>query len=187
MALQVQEVSADYTGMISEADYQEFLRYDGTDQAAILPTLVEGAIRVAEDYCNATFGLKTFVMQKQTFERNCNIYLPFAPIISVQSVKLIAQDGTETVLADGEGYVLGGLDRKYIVLLTSTYNETSILQVEYTAGTQNPANVNAKVKTAILAILSEIFENRMQGIDAPYNKLPLNSKALLGPYRNNIF
>ena len=187
MAIQVEELSADYTGMIDVADYQEFLRYDGTDQATILPTLIEGAIRTAEDYCNATFGLKTFKMQKQNFEQNCNIYLSFAPILSVQSVKIIAQDGTETLLISGDDYVLSGLNRKYITLLNSPYSINSVLEIAYTSGIATPANVNAKIKTAILGILSEMFENRMQGIDAPYNKLPLNSKVLLGPYRNNIF
>lgn len=187
MSIQTQEVTADFTGMIAEADYQEFIRYDGTDQSVILPTLIESAIRQAEGYCNASFGLKTFIYQRQDYISGCPYYLPFAPILAVSAVKVIAQDGTETALSEGLDYVLGGLGRKYVTLLSANYSSSySVLQIEYSAGTAIPANVNLQVKEGILTILSENFENRMDGIEGSIGKMPRNSIVKLAPFRNNI-
>jgi uncharacterized phiE125 gp8 family phage protein len=188
MSLQVQELTADYTGIITTADYQEYIRYDGTDQAAIMPTLIESAIRQAEAYCNASFGLKTYIIQKQDYNIACDIYLPYAPILSVTGVKIIAQDGTETALDEGLDYVLGGLNRKYISLLGGFIGLNSVLQVEYSAGTATPANINTQIKEGILTILSENFENRMEGLEGgAVGKMPRNSKVKLAPFRNNIY
>lgn len=188
MALQVQELTADYAGMITEADYQEYLRYDGTDQATILPTMVESAIRQAEAYCNASFGLKTYKIQKQDYNISCDIYLPYAPILAVSSVSIISIDGTVTALVDGTDYILGGLNRKYISLISGLFNVNSILEVEYSAGTAIPANINGQIKEGILTILSENFENRMNASEGGnIGKMPLNSKVKLEPFRNNIY
>ena len=188
MALQVQEVTADYTGMINEADYQEYLRYDGTDQATILPLMVESAIRQAERYCTASFGLKTYKMQKTDYNISCDIYLPFAPILSVTSASIIAQDGSSTALVVGTDYIVGGLNRKYISLLSGLVSLNSILEVEYSAGTATPANVNPQVKEGILTILSENFESRMEGLEgSSIAKMPRSSVVKLAPFRNNVY
>lgn len=188
MALQVQEITANYTGMITEADYQEYLRYDGTDQATVLPLMVESAIRQAESYCGASFGLKTYKIQKTDFNIACDIYLPFAPILSVSSVSIISQDGTVTPLVLGADYRVGGLDRKYITLLSNSVDINSVLEVEYSAGTASPPNVNPQVKEGILTILSENFENRMEGLDGGnISKMPRNSVVKLAPFRNKIY
>ena len=174
--------------MITEADYQEYLRYDGTDQATVLPLMVESAIRQAESYCGASFGLKTYKIQKTDFNIACDIYLPFAPILSVSSVSIISQDGTVTPLVLGADYRVGGLDRKYITLLYNSVGINSILEVEYSAGTASPPNVNSQVKECILTILSENFENRMEGLDGGnISKMPRNSVVKLAPFRNKIY
>ena len=152
MALQVQELTANYTGMITEADYQEYLRYDGTDQATVLPLMVESAIRQAESYCGASFGLKTYKIQKTDYNIACDIYLPFAPILSVSGVNVISEDGTTTALVLGTDYRVGGLNRKYITLLFNSglVSLNSILEVEYAAGTASPPNINPQIKEGIL-------------------------------------
>ena len=191
MAIQVEEISADYTGMIVEADYQEYIRYDGTDQATIMPTLVESAIRQAEAYCNATFGDKQYIYQRSEFEPNCAYYLPYAPIRTVDSVKVQNQDGSYTSLTEGTDYVVRGITRKYIIL---TYNVQitgsipQILEIEYKAGNATPANVNLQVKEAILQIMSENFENRMEGVvGESVAMLPRTSCVKLAPFRNNVY
>tara|TARA_R110002020_G_scaffold231553_2_gene442746 strand:+ start:7198 stop:7761 length:564 start_codon:yes stop_codon:yes gene_type:complete len=187
MALQVEELTADYTGMINEADYQEYIRYDGTDQSTILPIMVESAIRQAESYCNASFGLKTYKLQKTDYNIACDIYLPFAPILSVSGVNVISEDGNTTALVLGTDYRVGGLNRKYISLLSGLVSLNSIVEVEYTAGTAIPANINPQIKEGILTILSENFENRMEGLEGSVSKMLRNSKVKLAPFRNNVY
>ena len=166
MSIQTEELTADYTGMITEADYQEYLRFDGTDQATVMPMLVESAIRQAEAYCNASFGNKSYEYQRQVYTSGCNYYLPYAPIRTVTAVKVIATDGTTTTLTNGIDYVIGGLKRKYINLLqTGAGSLNSVLSVEYSSGNVDPSDVNLQVKEGILTILSENFENRMEGLE----------------------
>jgi uncharacterized phiE125 gp8 family phage protein len=185
MSLQVEEITADYTNMIVEADYQEYIRYDGTDQAALMPILIESAIRQAEAYCNATFGLKTYEALFSNVISGCNIYLPFAPILSVESVSVVDLEGAETLLVLNTGYYIQGLSRKYLIL-TGITSYSSIL-VKYTSGIATPANVNKTVKEGILTILSENFENREDGIIGEgVSKLPRNSKVKLAPFRNIV-
>lgn len=186
MSIQVEEVSADYTGMIVEADYQEYIRFDGTDQATIMPTLVESAIRQAEAYCNASFGSKSYVYQNADVDLGCDYYLPFAPVRQVTAVKHIATDGTETVLTEGTNYVVGGLSRKYISFLSAP--STGAINVEYTTGNLDPANVNKQVKEGILQILSENFENRAEAvIGEGVAMFPRSSRVKLASFRNNVY
>lgn len=192
MALQVQENTADYTGMITAQEYEQYIRFDGTDQDLVMPILVESSIRAAEDYCNATFGLKTFTALFDNVLSGCNLYLPFAPIISVESVKRVSEDGIETSLVLGTDYYVKGLTRKYLVIISTgtitngAYTLPSY-KIDYTAGNATPANVNVKVKDAILGIMEESFENRGQSIvGESVNIIPQNSKVKLGPYRNSV-
>ena len=185
MAVQVEEQTADYTGMITETDYQEYLRFDGTDQDAILPTLVNSAIRQAEAYCNATFGLKTYEALFEMDDCKHTLYLPFAPILSVESAAYVALDGTETNLTLNTDYYIRGLSKKYLII-NKPYYSGSIL-VKYTAGNAVPANVNPLVKREMLKILDESFEIRGNSIIAASVALvPQSSKVGLALFRNNV-
>ena len=185
MSLQVEEQTADYTGMITEIDYQEYIRFDGTDQDAILPMLVESSIRQAEAYCNSTFGLKTFKALFEVDECKHTLNLPFAPILSVESVYYVDLEGVESLLTLNTDYYIRGLGRKYLILNTARYGG-SIL-VNYTAGNATPANVNPQVKKGILTILSEAFEVRGNSIiAASVSIVSQNSKVELSHFRNNV-
>lgn len=178
--VQVQELTADYTGILSDNQIEQFLRYDGTDQSDILPLLIESASRQAEDYCNATFGNKTFSALFSEASCDKGYYLPFSPIREVTEVTLIASDGSESVITSG--FNVFGLTQKWI-----EFSSDGMYKVTYSAGTATPANQKATIKEAILTILSENFENRTEVlIGASVTPLPRNSKILLAPFRNNI-
>ena len=79
--IQIQEQSADYTNLITDALFQEWLRFDGSDQNEVKTMLIESAIRMAEQYCNATFGNKTY---KALYSNVCHgkkYFPPFGKII----------------------------------------------------------------------------------------------------------
>jgi hypothetical protein len=183
MTIQVTESAADYTGLIAEADYQEFIRYNGTDQSTIMPQLVESAIRQAEAYCNTTFGNKTFVVYFENAESGCVYSLPHGPIQDVTEVaKLTKSDGA---VPDEDAITTGfylGPNKDSI-----SFNIFGSYKVTYTAGIATPANVNKQVKEAILHILSENFDNRDEVVlGESVAKLPRNSKVLLAPFRKRI-
>jgi len=154
--MRVIEVTADYTNLIASTDYQEFLRYDGSDQSNIVPGLVESAIRQAEAYCNATFGDKTYEVYFDDVCAGKWYRLPYGPIQSVDAVsELTAVDGdVPTASAITTGFNISPTKDEIKFHLTGDY------KVEYTAGIATPANVNEQVKEAILKILSENFDDR---------------------------
>jgi len=180
MSIQVQELTADYTGLITDAERQEFQRYEGTDQDVILPVLIESAIRQAEGYCNATFGTKTFDCLIDAVAGR-RYPLPYAPILAVSAVVSLDIEETETAEVLNTGYYLGGLARKYI-----SFSGNGLYKVSYSAGIAVPANVNVQVKNGILVILSECFEEREEATSEPVVKLSRNSKVILAPFRNKI-
>lgn len=180
MSIQVDELTADYTGLISDAEREEYQRYNGTDQVNILPVLIESAIRQAEGYCNASFGNKTFDCLIEAI--GGRMYpLPFAPILAVSAVVRVDADGTETAITLNSGYTVLGLSRKYLI-----FSGTGMYKVSYSAGNAIPANVNPQVKNGILTILSECFENREDATSDPVVALSRNSRVKLAPFRNKI-
>lgn len=186
MAIQTEELTADFTGIINEADYQEYIRYEGTDQATILPVLVESAIRQAEAFCSRSFGNKTFKYLNDRICYSIKYYLPFAPIRDVTSVNSVAKDGTETLLVENTDYYIGGLGRKYIVFNSANYGVS--YSVEYSAGLLDPSTIHPNAKEGILKILSEDFENRMDGLSGEsISKMSRNSSVLLAPFKNKYF
>jgi hypothetical protein len=180
MSLQVEELTADYTGMITDAEREEFQRYDGTDQSNILPVLIESAIRQAEGYCQATFGTKTFNMLIDAVAGR-RYPIPFAPILAVSAVVSVDRDGDITAKTLNTGYFVGGLQRKYISFASSCQ-----YKVSYSAGILDPADINKRTKEGILTILSECFEKREDSTSEPVVKLSRNSMVKLAPFRNKI-
>lgn len=183
MTLKVNEKSADYTGMISGEDYQEYIRYDGDDQSTILPLLIETSIRAAESYCNASFGTKTYEVYFNDVVGGCGYELPFGNIRSVTEVaELTDVDGdvpSETVITSG--FKLSA-DSEYII-----FNSPGSYKVSYSSGLADPSTINKHIKHGILLILSENFENREEVVlGQSVAKLPRNSKVILAPFRNKI-
>lgn len=165
--LTVQIQSSTYTGLISEDEYRQHLRYEGTDQAAILPVYLEAAIRQAEDFCNASFGAHTIAATFTEAVSGKRYELPFGQVTNVTSV-------TNTEGAAVTTYELSH-DKSFI-----TFTEDGNYIVTYTAG----GTINNEVKVACLMIMSELFENRENSGNA--GTMPMNSRTLLSRHRRKI-
>lgn len=183
MAIQVEILTEDFTGLISQSEYEEYLRFDGTDQDNVLPFMVVSAIKMAEHFCNASFGNKTIKYQNDSVIAGLKYWLPFPKINSITSVKL-----NGVALSEGTDYVIGGLENKYLIFINGgTGFNHDIFEVEYSAGYLTPADVNGGIKEGILGILSENFEHRQDSIDGSVHILPRNSRVKLQPYKNPQF
>lgn len=179
--LQVKELSADYTNLITQDDYQQFMRDDDTTQSNVIAIMVESAIRQAEAICNASFGTKTYAVYKDGVKGGEKLYLPFAPVRSITEVAKVNQNtGAETVITTG--FATFGMDRKWMV-----FDADGIYKITYATGYATPANVDKRVKEAILQILSENWERRDQILVGTIRTIvPQNAAIKLGPFRNNI-
>jgi uncharacterized phiE125 gp8 family phage protein len=192
MSLQISETSADYTGLISDTVFQEWLRFDGSDQDNIKTIIIEGAIREAEAFCQRTFGDKTLVVLYDCIERYKKYYLPLAPVRSVSEVLKIDADGTETTLVNGTDYYIQGITGKWITFVKKNYTTSGstvppTYKITYTAGNADPSTVPNDIKRLILHDVAEHFENREENIiDGSATILQNNSKKLLQKYRTRV-
>ena len=189
--VQVEELTYDYTALISDDLFQEWLRYDGTDQATVKPVLLEAAIRSAEDYCNAAFGTKTFAAQ---FDNVCvgkKYFLPYGNIVSVDAAVRVDGYGNEVALTLNTDYFVNGLKDKFIRIPTERYstggNDFIAYKFTYTSGYADPADVNASIKQAILQIAAENFENREDSVlGESVSVFPDSSRIKLNPFRKRV-
>lgn len=184
MSVQIEVLTEDYTGIISEAEYQEYLRFDGTDQDNVLPLMVTSAINMAEHHCNATIGNKTFKYQNDKVCQGLKYWLPYPKVNAITSVTL-----NGNALTEDTHYTVGGLKNKYIIFNTGgEINGRELFEVEYSAGYTNALDVPKGIKEAVLGILSENFENRQDGVmGSNVSIMPRNSIVMLAPYKNPQF
>ena len=187
MRVQVEKVSADYTGLVDLPTLKEFIRFDGTDQDTVLPVLVEQGIKLAEDWCNRSFGNKRYIAQFLGITpTDCSMRIPFGPIRDVISVKRIAADGTVTNLVENTDYYIIGLTSKRLIVTNFNYSVASpqyTYEIEYNAGPLDPSTTDAAVKGAIFKIISDSFENRENSITMTINNLPQDAMVSLANYR----
>ena len=192
MSVQISETSADYTGLISDSVFEEWLRFDGSDQDNIKTIIIEGAIREAEAFCQRTFGDKTLVVLYDNIERGKRYYLPLSPVRTVSEVLRIDGDGTETELTEGTDFYIQGITAKWITFVKQNYtlSVNGVLptyKITYTAGNADPSDVPNDIKRLILHDVAEHFENREDNIvDGSVTVLSNNSKKLLKKYRTRV-
>lgn len=182
MRLQTNIDSADYTGLMPIADVKEYIRFDGTDQDTVLPTIIQGSINLAEGYTQQSFGNKVITAEYSEVCAGKKYRLPFGYHRDVTSVTMVALDGTETLLTLGVDYYITGLNLKNFILVNYHYSDASY-RVVYEAGPLDPSTVDNDVKNAIYKIISDSFENRENSITVSINSVPQDAIVLLGNHR----
>jgi len=85
--------------------------------------------------------------------RTC-IRLPLSPIISVDSVKVMALDGTETVVPEGKYHP--NLNT-YPALVILDYEDKDMAVIDLTVGTENPSDT---LLQRVLGTVADLYENR---------------------------
>ncbi|AZO77490.1 MULTISPECIES: head-tail connector protein [unclassified Bosea (in: a-proteobacteria)] len=135
-------------------------------------TLIEAFSDAAQAHIDGPDGWLGRSLGKQTLElRRCGfptwIELPFAPVVSVASVKYIDQDGAEQTL-DPAAYAVHGdiVARAHGVSWPSVRTELESVRIRYdagypdTEGAEPKSTVPAPVVSAIKLMIGDLFENR---------------------------
>ena len=121
---------------------------------------------------------------------NYEIYLPYSPLISVNSIKYIDQYGAQQTL-DPALYKVDLVSEPARVLPAygttwpSTRNEINAIEITLTAGWPNAAAVPQPIKSWMLLRIAAMYENRESDIvlqRGTVDSLPFVD-ALLAPYR----
>lgn len=147
----------------------------GNDEDALIAALIPAARARAETHTGRALMAQGWTLWLD----GCGhaIELPLPPLQSVQAVTLYALDGTATLL-DAGAYAVAG-QRLVFAAPPTNLRAANGIQVAFTAGHGDAADVPAPIAAAILQIVSALYDHRGSDV-AP---TPDAALALLAPYR----
>lgn len=189
MRFQTEVVTSDSTGMIPLAEVKEYLRFSGTDQDTALQVMIDGAIKLAENYTRRSFSTKNINAQYSGLEIGKTVTLPLGDHRGTPVVNRVDADGTLTLLVQGTNYTITGLNRFKFKLQNKTFStsgSTDALpeyRINYDAGLADPSTIDPLVKNAIFKIISDSFENRENSITMSINEIPQDAQLMLSGFR----
>ncbi len=159
---------------VTLAEVKDYLRITGSGEDTHLTRLIQIARESAEQYLARSLITQTWKLSVHDFVPS-SFPLPYGPVQSITSVKVIARDNSETTIAAANYYLAVNKDR----LILDTPLLGHIIAVTYVAGYGSATVVPAPIKQAMLTHLAEMYENRRENAD-----LPAHSRALYSPYRS---
>jgi uncharacterized phiE125 gp8 family phage protein len=166
---------------ITLEEAKAFLRVDGTDEDALITSLISVARSVCETYAGLSFAAQTRVVKLDRFPcSDKDIILPYGPVTAVTSVAYSDEDGNPQTVASG-GYTVDMQSGLSKIRITESWPSTDRIMnnvvVTYTAGY---ATVPEVAKHAIKMTLASLYENRQDEVVGTVTTLlNWNSQALL--------
>ena len=158
-----------------------------------ISTLIKVAREFCEQYLERALVSQTIRLVVDNF--NSPIFLPNAPIQSIDSITYVDVDGVTQTLATSV-YELDEYDNcvrlKYGQTYPAVRGQEDAVTVTYTAGYTNGVSPDtyplpAPIEAAMLLIIGNYYENRQQDVlgntRISFNSLPLGVYNLLQPYR----
>ena len=174
---------------VSLADAKAHLRIDGTDEDALISSLIVAARTLVE----RTLGLALITQGWSYFldawpQRGC-ISLPVSPVQAVSAVTVHDEDGGSVVL-DTDGYAVDVLSSPARVVLTeatppAVTRAFNAFEVAFTAGYGGTdSDVPQPMRQALLLLVAHWFERREPIELGPGPQgVPAIAAGLLEPYR----
>ena len=180
------------TEPVSVTEAKLFCRVTGTDEDPLFAILIKSARQALEQYTSSSFGEKTIHLTFVETPKDDTYEIPYGPVISIDKVYRIDEEGVEDELTlNSDYYVLG--DQDAIIKISrywssGNYTSTSI-RIEYTAGYGDTATetLPEPLKLAILKQIATDYELRENISLGGATVLSNESKSLAGPYRKKLW
>ena len=174
-------------------EVKDYLRVDSDAEDTLLGVLIDAATQMAESYLGR-FLLTTVIEEFYDFfpvyktgvdpfrgDRNI-IHLSRGPVQSLASVKYIDGNGDE-ITVDASDYRTDLVSEPSRIFPEhgwyGTKDTVNAVIVRYTCGYTQASDVPANIKMAMLLMIGEMYEKRMDSV----HRLPTASEFLLNPYR----
>lgn len=174
------------TPVVSADEIREHVRQrEGVDTAK-LARLVTAATLACERFAGRTFVSTVYELRVDTFPAGTWLELPRPPLVSVDSVQYVDEDGVTQTLAPSTYATRSGLFHSAIRLAfnaswPSTRDEPDAVRVTYTAGYgATGEDVPEHYRAAVELLAGHLYENReatVVGTSAV--ELPLGVRDLL--------
>ena len=190
--LQTRVITDIVTEPVSVSEAKLYCKVQDSADDTLFPVLITSARRMLEKYTMTSFAQKTLHATWVETPKDNVIELPYGPIISVDKIYRIDEEGTEEELVlNSDYYVMG--DQDAIIKITSYWSSGMVhinsIRVEYKAGYGNTATekLPGDLKLAILKQVSTDYELRENIVQGVTTVLSNESKILAAPYRKKLW
>lgn len=171
---------------VTLAEAKSFLRVDGADDDTLISNLITAARQLAERYTNRAFITQVWELVED-HAPDGPLYTPKPPLVSVDAVKVTAENGTETTVPASSYWVDKSIGRLVRAngYTWPTHRGFASFIIRFTAGYgASGSAVPAPIRQALLMTIANLYENRTDVVTGTIaTELPTNSKTLLDPYR----
>jgi uncharacterized phiE125 gp8 family phage protein len=183
-------VTGPATEPLTYAEVKAFLRLNDDSEQTFVTTLITIARQIVEGQTwrpliSQTWSLQFDKSELTLFISNINK----APIISIDTVSYYDTDNVLQTLSPTlyETDIYGNPARFRLKSIPSVYDRMGALIVNFVCGYTNAAAVPQAIKQAMLLIIGHLYENRSDVLTGTQvNEIPMASRYLLEPYRNNF-
>ncbi len=166
---------------VSLADAKAQLKIDGTDEDALLSSLIAAARARAEWHSGRALVTQSWCLRLDGCPADGVVEIPLPPLQAVSSIAATTIDGIRSVM-DAALYRVDAASAPGRVIFTTRphrLRDRDGLEISFTAGYGDAAAVPAPICQAILEIVAELYAHR--GDDAvPVGRA---GQLLLAPYR----
>lgn len=155
------------------AEAKLYLRADGSEENDLVTAMITAVRVAAEQYLR-----RALVTQRWKLSADDYLWaetaLPFPPVQSVESVTLVARDGSTTVM-DSNGYYLNARKDKIIFDASPLAHR---VEVVFESGYGDAEDVPVPIKQGMLLHLAELYHNR-----TGMGEIPAVAMGLYAAYR----
>ena len=151
---------------VTLAEAKAHLRVDGTDEDALITSLIEASRQICELFHGRAYVTRTYTGQLAEFPAgNAEIVLPYPPAASVTSIKYYDSDDVLQTM-DTADYETDLKAEPAVIRPVSggSWPSTRVrfdaIAIEWVAGFGAAAAVPERIKAAVKLQLSDLFENR---------------------------
>ena len=184
---------------ISLAQAKAWLRLDTNDEDDLVQSLIVGARSIVETMTGRALIAQTWRLTRDawpdTFAINgffgaadiaLDMPLPFAPVASIDAVRVIGDDGAPQLIAAGTYALVDFPDAARIVFMTAPAAPTRSvagIEIDVVVGYGAAADVPQPLRQAILMMVARWFEDRGDGEAQAPSDLRGAARGLVAPYR----
>lgn len=180
------------TEPVTASEAKLFCKVTGSTEDTLFTILITSARQALEEYTQSSFGEKTIHATWLQMPEDNQFELPYGPIISVDHVYWIDDEGAEEEATLNSDYYVTG-DQDAIVTVSKFWStsigSTRAVRIEYTAGYghTNTETLPAAIKQAVLKQVATDYQLREDMSESSVTVLDNRSKALVAPYRKKLW
>ncbi len=188
MGLTVTDIT---TPLLFSDDLIAHLRLDPTDDRCVLDqldALAQAAVEYVENETRTCITPTPYRLTLDGFPHGPALTLPRPPLRSVGGISYVGVDGT-TAMVDPTLYAVdtSGRPGRAVLKLGQRWPETNrsagCVQVEFTAGYCNAADMPRSLRLACLMLAGHWYEHREAAMDRRIDEVPMAVSNILAQYR----